>query len=106
MPIIKNANWGGSRPGAGRKPRSEYESRELFKTAFDNVIDPESWENIIREVWESKNWNMIKFLIEQRIGKAVDIKEANQPKHVRIIIGEEPNNSTPEKELRLDNKLI
>lgn len=96
LPVIKKSNWGGSRTGAGRKPKTEYESREIFKTAFDKVIEPNKWEEIIQNAWESKNWNMIKFLIEQRIGKAIDIKEAPKNRQVRIILGDSTELPDPE----------
>lgn len=99
MTVIKKSNWGGSRAGAGRKPRTEYESREIFKSAFDNVFDPEKMELLMQEAWDSRNWNMIKFFIEQRIGKAVDVKVAQQPKRIRIILGDKDTGSLTENTL-------
>ena len=62
------SNWGGSRPGAGRKPRLQYEVRDLFNFAID-----EEWDNILKVVRyhvRKGDKDVTKWLIEQRIGKA------------------------------------
>ena len=58
---------GGARIGAGRKPKLQFEARELFNMAVD-----ERWPRIEKKMdeWiENGDKDMIKFLIEQRIGK-------------------------------------
>ncbi|OHB14679.1 MAG: hypothetical protein A2431_00520 [Candidatus Zambryskibacteria bacterium RIFOXYC1_FULL_39_10] len=67
---------GGARIGAGRKPKLKFEARELFNVAVD-----EKWPLIVSKMdeWiENGDKDMIKFIIEQRIGKpaqAVDIRK-------------------------------
>lgn len=69
------SNWGGYREGSGRKPRLQYEIREFF----NNSIDDE-WENImevLRTQIRKGDREVIKWVVEQRIGKApqsMDIK--------------------------------
>lgn len=72
-PISKR---GGARIGAGRKPKLQFEARELFNTSVD-----QNWDLLMKKVWEAvKNGDkdMIKFVLEQKIGKpaqAIDIKK-------------------------------
>ncbi len=64
----EKSSWGGARSGAGRKPRLQYEARELFYSAID-----EEWENIIKVLQyhiRRGNKDVMKWAIEQRIGKA------------------------------------
>ena len=74
----EKSSWGGVRPGSGRKPKLQYEARELFYSAID-----EEWENIIKVLRyhvRRGNKDVMKWLIEQRIGKApqsVDISSKN-----------------------------
>lgn len=78
MKIEKKSNHGGAREGAGRKPKHDYETREMFKMAFDKYITQEEWNKFVKEAWNGP-WERKRFLIEQRIGKpaqaqTVDIK--------------------------------
>lgn len=41
----KESSWGGNREGSGRKPRLQYEVRELFNSAIDN-----EWEDIVNVI--------------------------------------------------------
>ncbi len=62
------SNWGGIREGSGRKPKLQYEVRELFNRAVD-----EEWGNIMEAILiQARNGDKdtLKWLIEQRIGKA------------------------------------
>jgi hypothetical protein len=62
------STWGGSRNGSGRKPRLQYEARE----AFYNAVDDE-WENInklLKYHIHRGDKEMLKWIIEQRIGRA------------------------------------
>jgi hypothetical protein len=71
----EKSSWGGLREGSGRKPKLQYEVRELFNT----VIDDE-WENIIK-VLKSQIRNgdkeTMKWCLEQRIGKAPQSMDIN-----------------------------
>ncbi len=91
MSVIKKSNWGGKRQGAGRKPKTDFESRELFKKAFDYVVTPKEWMKFVRETWESDDWNKKRFLIEQRIGKSVvfDSKEEAKTQDIVLVLGED-----------------
>lgn len=64
----EKSSWGGVREGAGRKPRLQYEARELFNLAMD-----EEWgilNKFIRYYIRKGDKEMIKWVVEQRIGKA------------------------------------
>ncbi|MEI7765669.1 MAG: hypothetical protein WCI93_03750 [bacterium] len=64
----KKSSWGGIREGSGRKPRLQYEARELFYNAIDD-----EWENIIKILKyqiHRGDKEILKWTIEQRIGKA------------------------------------
>jgi hypothetical protein len=59
---------GGARPGAGRKPKLQYEARELFNAAID-----ERWPLIVQKLdeWIVKgDKDILRLVIEQRIGRA------------------------------------
>lgn len=66
--IIKGKN-GGYRPGSGRKPILVSDARQLFNKAVD-----ERWNDIMAELdrWLAKedNKEILKYIIDQRIGKA------------------------------------
>ena len=64
----KKSSWGGIREGSGRKPKLQYEARELFYNAIDD-----EWENIIKVLQyqiRKGDKEILKWTIEQRIGKA------------------------------------
>lgn len=66
--VEKSKSWGGVRNGSGRKPRLQYESRELFNNAIDD-----EWENILEVLHsyiQKGDKEIIKWVVEQRIGKA------------------------------------
>lgn len=71
----KKSNWGGARTGAGRKPRLQYEARELFNLAID-----EEWgilNKMVRYYIRKGDKDMIKWVVEQRIGKAPQTVDVN-----------------------------
>jgi hypothetical protein len=64
----EKSKWGGVRIGAGRKPKLQYEVRELFNLTVD-----EEWENIskvLRYYIRKGDKEIVKWIVEQRIGKA------------------------------------
>ena len=64
-PISKR---GGARPGAGRKPKLQYEARELFNMAIDK-----RWPLVMQKLdeWIDKgDKDILRLIIEQRIGRA------------------------------------
>lgn len=68
MKTEQESKHGGARPGAGRKPRLQYEARELFYSAIDD-----RWEAIIDklDVLITKgDQATLRWLLEQRVGKA------------------------------------
>jgi hypothetical protein len=59
---------GGKRPGSGRKPKKTFEARELFNKKID-----ERWDDIIKNIdffIKKKDKDILKFIVEQRIGKS------------------------------------
>ena len=68
MAYKKKGNNGGVRPGSGRKPRANFEARELFKMAFDKHFTEAEWEAIVLEYKGDKD--MLRYMIDQRMGKA------------------------------------
>lgn len=61
------SNWGGFREGSGRKPKLQYEMRELFNTFVD-----EEWENVMKVLKYQilrGDKEVMKWVIEQRIGR-------------------------------------
>ena len=62
------STWGGSREGSGRKPRLQYEARELFNAVID-----EEWVNITETLLNyvrKGDKEVLKWVIEQRIGRS------------------------------------
>jgi len=69
------SSWGGLREGSGRKPRLQYEVRELF----NNVIDDE-WDNIVKVLQyhiRKGDKDTMKWCLEQRIGRAPQSVDIN-----------------------------
>jgi hypothetical protein len=67
MKTAVKSKHGGARAGSGRKPRLQYEARELFCMAVDD-----RWELILAkldEFIEKGDKEVLKMLIEQRIGR-------------------------------------
>ncbi|MEI8339861.1 MAG: hypothetical protein WCF94_04350 [bacterium] len=65
------SNWGGLRSGSGRKPRPQYEARELFNLVIDH-----EWERILKAVLTrvyKGDREMIKWVVEQRMGKVPNV---------------------------------
>jgi len=59
---------GGARLGAGRKPKLQFEARELFNVAIDD-----RWEQIMQKIdglIEKGDKDILRLCVEQRIGKA------------------------------------
>lgn len=68
MATKTKAKHGGARPGSGRKPKLKGDARELFYMAVDK-----RWDLLIAkldEFIENGDKDIIKMVIEQRIGKA------------------------------------
>lgn len=68
MKTEQESKHGGARPGAGRKPKLQFEARELFYTAIDD-----RWEAIIAKLdklIDRGDSGTIRWLLEQRVGKA------------------------------------
>lgn len=68
MKTGEKSNHGGARPGAGRKPKLQYEARELFYAAVDA-----RWETILAKLdalIARGDFNTIRWVLEQRVGKA------------------------------------
>jgi hypothetical protein len=72
--IIENSkkedisSHGGARAGAGRKPRLQFEARELFNRAVD-----ERWNEILQQIdvgIAKGDKDIIRMCVEQRIGRA------------------------------------
>ncbi len=64
----KISTWGGSREGSGRKPRLQYEARELFNAVIDH-----EWDRLLETLLDQArngDKDVLRWLIEQRIGKA------------------------------------
>lgn len=74
MKTEEKSKRGGARVGAGRKPKHDYKTREMFKLAFDKLVTQEEWEKFVKEAWEG-SWKQKRFLIEQRIGKPSQAQE-------------------------------
>ena len=76
---------GGARVGAGRKPKLQFEARELFNVSVDK-----NWDLLMEKVWEAvKNGDkdMVKFVIEQKIGKpaqSLRIQKNETKKHYNL----------------------
>jgi hypothetical protein len=71
----EKSNWGGARTGAGRKPKLQYEVRELFNLAIDDY-----WEDIIKVLHyhiRRGDKEVMKWVIEQRVGKAPQTLDVN-----------------------------
>ena len=63
---LKKKN-GGARPGAGRKPKLKDDARELFYATVD-----QRWTKIVALIdyyLQKKDKDILKMIIEQRIGK-------------------------------------
>lgn len=77
---------GGARPGSGRKPKLQYEARELFYNAVDD-----RWNTIIAKLDKlitKGDHHTLRWILEQRIGRA--------PQSLEITNQEEK--MTPEQE--------
>jgi hypothetical protein len=61
-------SWGGAREGSGRKPRLQYEARELFNEEIDK--DWAYMTKFVRYHIRKGDKDMLKWAIEHRIGKA------------------------------------
>jgi hypothetical protein len=82
----KVSTWGGPREGSGRKPKLQYEVRELFNKRVDD-----EWENLMTSLFDqiSKgDKELMKWMIEQRIGKAPQSMDLNA-KGVVLNVNEE-----------------
>jgi len=91
MKTIGKSTWGGKRDGSGRKPKLRHEARELFYLAID-----ERWERILAKIDNyilRGDKDMVKFLIEQRIGKpgiyTADLDDGDRPQPILIKFSDE-----------------
>jgi hypothetical protein len=73
---------GGFRAGSGRKPKLQYEARELLNMAIDQRM-PKILEKI-DELVEKGDTTMIKLLIEQRFGRPSVPETPKISQNVRI----------------------
>ncbi len=73
---VKKIN-GGARPGSGRKPKANFEARELFKMAFDEAFTLEDWKKLIQDAKTDSADR--RYIIDQRIGKATQSMEHSGP---------------------------
>ena len=98
---------GGARIGAGRKPRLQFEARELFNMAVD-----ENWDLLMEKVWEAvKNGDrdMIKFVLEQKIGKPaqfLNIQKQETQVHHNIFYNPKIREATRIYEEKLKGELL
>ena len=68
MKTEQKSKHGGAREGAGRKPRLQYEARELFCSAVDV-----RWDTILSKLDKliaSADFHTLRWVLEQRIGRA------------------------------------
>lgn len=77
---------GGHRPNSGRKPKLKYDARQLFYACIDK-----KWDRImekLNEYIEEGDKDILKMIIEQRIGKAPQSLEltGNEEKPISVII--------------------
>lgn len=73
---VKISSHGGSRKNSGRKPKLQYEARELFNLEVDK-----RWPKILEKIDEliqKGDKDVLKMLIDQRIGKPTST--VNMPK--------------------------
>jgi hypothetical protein len=69
------SSWGGVRVGAGRKPKLQYEARELFNSAVD-LEWPYIMEMLLNYARKGDK-DVLKWIVEQRIGKAPQSMDVN-----------------------------
>lgn len=81
---------GGFRSGSGRKPKLQYEARELLNMAIDQRM-PKILEKI-DELVEKGDTTMIKLLIEQRFGRpsVPQIPQISEPTRISSEIFNNP----------------
>jgi hypothetical protein len=68
MKTEQKSKHGGARPGAGRKPKLQYEARELFYSTVDA-----RWDTIMAtldKLIAQGDYHVLRWVLEQRIGKA------------------------------------
>ena len=68
MAVERNRPRGGFREGSGRKPRQQAKQRDLFNLAVDS-----KWKELLEKLGEyirAGDKEMIKYILDQRIGKA------------------------------------
>ena len=94
---------GGARLGAGRKPKLQYEARELFNAAID-----ERWPLIVQKLdeWIAKgDKDILRLVIEQRIGRASQNVEVHKTQQGHINMAVFMNPHFQEAIRRLDNEI-
>jgi len=82
MKTEQKSKHGGARAGAGRKPKLQYEARELFYSAVDA-----RWDTILSKLDKliaRGDFHALRWVLEQRIGRApqsveMDITANSEP---------------------------
>src|SRR3989344_8374367 len=95
---------GGARPGAGRKPKHQHEARAAFNLAIDM-----RWEKILEKLdaWiEQGDKDILRMIIEQRIGKPSQNLEVNKIEHKRISMAVFLDPRVQEATKRLDAVIV
>lgn len=94
----KKSKHGGLRENAGRKPKLNFQAREIFYAKID-----ERWDKLIAvldKFIEKEDKDMVKFMIEQRIGKApqrMEITgEGGEVLKITVIPYDGKSNNTPQ----------
>lgn len=103
--ITPKIKHGGYRSGSGRKPKLQYEARELLNMAIDQRI-PKILEKI-DDLIEKGDITVIKMLIEQRFGRpsVPETPKNSQPTRITSEIYNNPKVQEKVKELDRELKL-
>ena len=98
---------GGARVGAGRKPKLQFEARELFNMEVD-----ENWDLLMERVWDAVrngDKDMIKFVLEQKIGKpsqSLDINKKETSVHHNLFYNPKIMEATRLYEEKIKNEIM
>jgi hypothetical protein len=97
MKMEQKSKHGGAREGAGRKPKLQYEARELFYSAVDA-----RWDTILAKLDKlitRGDFHALRWVLEQRIGRA--------PQSVEMDITTKEQNTEPSPRIkRLSDMLV
>ena len=95
---------GGSRLGAGRKPKHQHEARAAFNLAIDA-----RWDKILEKLdaWiEQGDKDILRMLVEQRIGKPSQSLEVSKIEQKRISMAVFLDPRVQEATKRLDAEIV